>query len=1374
MEKEKTPKKRRNSDFSFQILKKLNYKKERFPSALYEKKNSFFHKNRSKDLGKSPQFKRASKKYSKNLSFNNIYDQGLFFIKNQKEIKKHHNFNLTGLSPHDALYLGLNQNNKGIRANDISCYLSNTAYFQPEETKYKLLEKNIQNTIVNLSMEILDKINNNLENEITNNSDNNNIKKKKISKSSKKIITKLKDRSNKYLVNFRKTSTHDTSIFMHMKEQQLEKMRKITPKKALYDSMAEDESDENLDEEGSGLSPETLFIDIYDCFLLICSLFCLFYVPILLAKSKLKIGDGEYLILFMIYFSEIIYISDLILGFFRCYYNNELKLVSNNMMIFKHYLFGYFLIDLIEAIPLYTILKYCYLNRDEKKDNIHYEIFYNEKYISIKIMICLKALKIFKINDRKNNRVFFYFNNKFSENYLSERIYQICNFVITIISVLNIFICFHIYMGKLSYPNWILSSKLQDKSFIEIYLSSLYFILATMTSVGYGDIVCINRAETFFQIILLSIGIVAYSWIISTVGDYVKNESRATIKYNKDITQLEEIRISYPNMPFKLYNKIHQHLHRLLKQQEKYDSNILINSLPLTIKNNLLFEIHKEIIQKFIFFRGCENSDFILKILTHFIPLNSKKNAFLIKEGEIIENIFFVKDGRLSLEAAIDLDNIEESVERYLEYQFEGISSIVETSFEPSINKIINEEKKEKKKKIKNSKELFNLISRQTQLIGDISYMHESNIEGEIGKCDLDGENEDLEQGNHQFLHILDILKNEHFGELYMFLNKPCPLSLRVKSKKVDLFLLRKKDAMNIKKDYPNIWKRIDDKAMHNMKSIKALTKRIINNYCKMNGILPEMDVLEKSQHLLGGGGETEYSKNEVYSTEINLNKKKKRQSAIFTRKINKVNTNSSIISFSKEKKMNNKRKSNSLITKKKINISKIGENSSIKNKKSNKIFQKKSLIQRHKKINESDSFQGTNKILKGNTVKTSKAKKLKLIKTISRNSSLSLGKSNNKSINNKIKKNNNKEKEKQILQTPRKKNTINKNNLNSHNKTKDNMKMINTSRSEKNLNIKSTHMRNTNQKKLSLNNNKISNNKLHFSNTTLKSQILTSNKDSTLFLLDNNLDNKKNLLIQESTIKIQIISSYKNINKLSHGNYINNKQFQNATQRFVNYYLNSIFKLKQGINEINENDSSIDISSFNAFSHEESFIDKSKSFNNVNKDSDKKINEYKNIKHIKKYSKENINNSISNNSKIGETKFKNKKELKYNTDNKNKLIPSSKQLKSSSIIPNNKNFETNKFINAYFEEENEKEKEICSKNCNSEAKLSNNNSNFFEIGKNLLLKKKEIEDFNKSNNNLKDDKLIYNSSNNIINNKSNKNINEVNINFTNNFCNVF
>jgi hypothetical protein len=80
-------------------------------------------------------------------------------------------------------------------------------------------------------------------------------------------------------------------------------------------------------------------------------------------------------------------------------------------------------------------------------------------------------------------------------------------------------------MAELSYPNWIVSFNLENKSFMDIYLASFYFIIATMTSVGYGDIVCISKEETFFQIILLSIGLVAYSFIISTVGDYVKNKS---------------------------------------------------------------------------------------------------------------------------------------------------------------------------------------------------------------------------------------------------------------------------------------------------------------------------------------------------------------------------------------------------------------------------------------------------------------------------------------------------------------------------------------------------------------------------------------------------------------------------------------------------------------------------------------------------------------------------------------------------------------------------------------------------------------------------------------------------------------------------------
>ena len=112
--------------------------------------------------------------------------------------------------------------------------------------------------------------------------------------------------------------------------------------------------------------------------------------------------------------------------------------------------------------------------------------------------------------------------------------------------------------------------------------------------------------------------------------------------------------------------------------------------------------------------------------------------------------------------------------------------------------------------------------------------MEEENIEQEIAKKDFNGE--DIEIGNLQYLNILDIVKNEHYGIVYMLLKKPAPLSLRVKSKYSQLFLLRKNDTMQISKAYPNVWKKIYFKSYHNMKSIKRMTRKVIINYCENYG----------------------------------------------------------------------------------------------------------------------------------------------------------------------------------------------------------------------------------------------------------------------------------------------------------------------------------------------------------------------------------------------------------------------------------------------------------------------------------------------------------------------------------------------------------
>ena len=46
----------------------------------------------------------------------------------------------------------------------------------------------------------------------------------------------------------------------------------------------------------------------------------------------------------------------------------------------------------------------------------------------------------------------------------------------------------YIIIGKNNFPNWILKLALQDESYINIYLASLYFSIMTTTTVGYGNI----------------------------------------------------------------------------------------------------------------------------------------------------------------------------------------------------------------------------------------------------------------------------------------------------------------------------------------------------------------------------------------------------------------------------------------------------------------------------------------------------------------------------------------------------------------------------------------------------------------------------------------------------------------------------------------------------------------------------------------------------------------------------------------------------------------------------------------------------------------------------------------------------------------------
>ena len=617
-----------------------------------------------------------------------------------------------------------------------------------------------------------------------------------------------------------------------------EKFRILTHKKLVYDSLDDEELIEDAVIDNFYFNPKSNLVIIIDTLVLIFTFWSILYKPLYIVLNNCDIQNTITSITFdniSSLFMDILFIADLIINFFKAYYNFDEQLITKSNQIFLHYLKGYFAIDLISAIPYYSIIKFIALNRYLKYGAAtNCSHFYNHKISdAFQIIELLKLIKIIKCISRTNvatNYIISILNAlSFFENW-SYLIFNICfSFLL-----LHLTACIHIFISSTAYPSWIIQKNLNFSHFSNIYLTSIYFLMTTVTSVGYGDIIGNSFTEFCFQIVILLVGIIAYSWLISSLSNYVKENNKQSEMFDKKLSLLNEIKLEHPNLTKELYDKIYLHF---INNKQKKDKNSLIDSLPHTVKKELLNEMYKPIIDNFNFFKNFKNSDFINRVISKLKPVIAVKNDFVLDQGEIMEETFFVKQGRLSLEVKIDAIHPEKSVQKLLDeeyffgvennklykknaFGFASMTTIKQTVYPTSINQ----------------KNLYNLYSRTNINMNNVNQKEvKSILTNDQGKGEIQKHQKTI--SNYIYLKILDIRKNEHFGALLMFLNKRSPLSLRVKTKKAELFFLKKIDAIEISSSYPNIWKRVNKASFHNLKQIKKIMHRIIIHFCETYGI---------------------------------------------------------------------------------------------------------------------------------------------------------------------------------------------------------------------------------------------------------------------------------------------------------------------------------------------------------------------------------------------------------------------------------------------------------------------------------------------------------------------------------------------------------
>ena len=175
----------------------------------------------------------------------------------------------------------------------------------------------------------------------------------------------------------------------------------------------------------------------------------------------------------------------------------------------------------------------------------------------------------------------------------------------------HIMSCFWIFIGNEGFnqggPNgagWLHSDN--DLGPWLMYLKAFYFIVTTMTTVGYGDMSGGTPHEHIFCILLMLFGVFAFSMITGTLASVLSQMDSETAELTEKLMFLNKIQEHY-SLPQNIVDEIRKSLN--------YDSvmamrglNEFIEDLPPQLKTAVAVQIHKPTFTNDPYFKRLANN----------------------------------------------------------------------------------------------------------------------------------------------------------------------------------------------------------------------------------------------------------------------------------------------------------------------------------------------------------------------------------------------------------------------------------------------------------------------------------------------------------------------------------------------------------------------------------------------------------------------------------------------------------------------------------------------------------------------------------------------------------------------------------------------
>ncbi|XP_015430216.1 PREDICTED: potassium voltage-gated channel subfamily H member 2 [Dufourea novaeangliae] len=357
-------------------------------------------------------------------------------------------------------------------------------------------------------------------------------------------------------------------------------------------------------------------------------------------KNKKYSDDPIVIIDFIV---DVTFIVDIIINFRTTFVNSNDEVVSHPAKIAVHYLKGWFIIDLVAAIPFDLFLV--------GSDTDELGLDKDETTTLIGLLKTARLLRLVRVA-RKIDR--------YSEYGAAVLLLLMATFAL----IAHWMACIWYAIGNAERPTlkskvgWLdilandthqfyFHNNTGGPSIKSRYITALYFTFSSLTSVGFGNVAPNTDTEKIFTIIVMLIGSLMYASIFGNVSAIIQRLYSGTARYHTQMLRVREF-IRFHQIPNPLRQRLEEYFQHAWTYTNGIDMNSVLKGFPECLQADICLHLNRNLLNNCRAFEGA--SPGCLRALSlKFKTTHAPPGDTLVHRGDVLTSLYFISRGSIEI-----------------------------------------------------------------------------------------------------------------------------------------------------------------------------------------------------------------------------------------------------------------------------------------------------------------------------------------------------------------------------------------------------------------------------------------------------------------------------------------------------------------------------------------------------------------------------------------------------------------------------------------------------------------------------------------------------------------------------------------------------